>query len=208
MKVIAIMLACLMVLSSQVVFAAQNEDPVTGTVKTVGRAAQGTVETAVSPITALGKGEPDKMITDPVEKGGKTVYNATENAGKALTSQKVDQPKTMFLGQKKQPGWNHLGCFFSMCIICQISIQKVCFYTKEVIGAAAEGAATSEAKGAVIDIINIIIRALVGAYEVVTFPIFASEEQEQILDDSKLLSGEKKNHIFYLQYWQIEGIIC
>lgn len=90
MKVIAIMLACLMVLSSQVVFAAQNEDPVTGTVKTVGRAAQGTVETAVSPITALGKGEPDKMITDPVEKGGKTVYNATENAGKALTSQKVD----------------------------------------------------------------------------------------------------------------------
>lgn len=44
------------------------------------------------------------------------------------------------------------------------------------IGAAAEGAATSEAKGAVIDIINIIIRALVGAYEVVTFPIFASEE--------------------------------
>lgn len=90
MKVIAIILACLMVLSSQAVFAAQNEDPVTGTVKTVGRAAQGTVETAVSPITALGKGEPDKMITDPVEKGGKTVCNATENTGKALTSQKVD----------------------------------------------------------------------------------------------------------------------
>ena len=90
MKVIAIMLACLMVLSSATAFAAQNEDPVTGTVKTVGRAAQGTVETAVSPLEALGKGKPDKIVTDPIEKGGKTVYNATKNTGKALTSQKVD----------------------------------------------------------------------------------------------------------------------
>ena len=90
MKVVAIMLACLMVLSSQVAFAGQSEDPITGTVKTVGRAAQGTVETAVSPITALGRGEPEKMVTDPVEKGGGTIYKATENTGKALTSQKVD----------------------------------------------------------------------------------------------------------------------
>ena len=67
-----------------------NEDPVTGTVKTVGRAAEGTVKTAVSPVKALGEGKPDKMVTDPIEKGGKTVYKATENTGKALTSQKVD----------------------------------------------------------------------------------------------------------------------
>jgi hypothetical protein len=89
MKVIAIMLACLMVLSAASAFAA-SEDPVTGTVKTVGRAAEGTVKTAVSPIQALGEGRPDKMVTDPLEKGGKTVYQATENTGKALTSQKVD----------------------------------------------------------------------------------------------------------------------
>lgn len=89
MRIIAIILISLMVLPA-LALAKDMEDPVTGTVKTVGKAAQGTVETAVSPLEALGKGEPDKMVTDPVEKGGKTVYEATENTGKALTGQKVD----------------------------------------------------------------------------------------------------------------------
>jgi len=63
---------------------------VAGTMKTVGEAAKGTTETAVSPIVAFwrwmtGKGDPDKIVTDPVSQGGKTVYDASKNTGETLT---------------------------------------------------------------------------------------------------------------------------
>jgi len=66
---------------------------VTGSVNTVGEAAKGTTETAVSPIVAfwrnlIGKGKPQEVVTDPVEKGGKTVYDATVNTGKTITGEK------------------------------------------------------------------------------------------------------------------------
>ncbi len=87
-RVFVIMLIGLMVLPAMMALA-EGEDPITGTVKTVGRAAEGTVKTAVSPIEALAK-DPSNMVSDPVELGGKTVYQATENTGKALTGKKVD----------------------------------------------------------------------------------------------------------------------
>jgi hypothetical protein len=90
MKVIAIVLVAFMALSTVTVFAVEREDPITGSVKTVGRAAKGTVETAVSPIVAVGKGEPEKIVTAPLEKGGETVYNAAVDTGKTATMQKVD----------------------------------------------------------------------------------------------------------------------
>lgn len=86
----SIMVVVVMVLASASAFAAEMEDPVTGTVKTVGRAAQGTVETAVSPIQALGKGEPANVVADPVQKGGETVVKAAENTGKTVTCQEVE----------------------------------------------------------------------------------------------------------------------
>ena len=89
-RVLVIMLIGLMVLPSAMALAEKGEDPITGSVKTVGKAAEGTVKTAVSPFEAMGRGEPDKVVTDPVEQGGKTVYQATENTGKALTGKKVD----------------------------------------------------------------------------------------------------------------------
>jgi len=83
---------------------AQDKDPVkdgarytgnvvTGSVETVAEAAQGTTETAVSPIVAFwrsitGQGKADKIVTDPVEKGGKTIYDATVNTGKTVVGQK------------------------------------------------------------------------------------------------------------------------
>ncbi|MFC1570663.1 hypothetical protein ACFL4E_02655 [Candidatus Omnitrophota bacterium] len=88
-KLFVIMLIGLMVLPA-VMCLAEGEDPITGTVKTVGRAAEGTVKTAVSPIEALGEGKPGNIISDPVDQGGKTVYQATDNTGKALTGRKVD----------------------------------------------------------------------------------------------------------------------
>ena len=47
---------------------------VTGTVNTVGK--------------ATGKGKPENVVTDPVNEGGKTVYNASVNTGKTVTGQK------------------------------------------------------------------------------------------------------------------------
>ena len=77
-------------------FAAEEEsgDIVTGTVKTVGKAVAGTAETVASPVVATGRamtgeGSPDKVVTDPVKKGGETVYDATVDTGKTLTGQKV-----------------------------------------------------------------------------------------------------------------------
>ena len=66
---------------------------VTGTANTVGKATEGTAKTAVSPIVAFwnaitGKGTPEKIITDPVNEGGKTVYDASINTGKTVTGQK------------------------------------------------------------------------------------------------------------------------
>jgi len=76
---------------------AQSDDyarnVLTGSVETVGEAAKGTTETAVSPIVAFwrsitGRGKPEKVVTDPVEKGGKTVYDATVNTGKTIAGEK------------------------------------------------------------------------------------------------------------------------
>ena len=79
---------------------AANNDPVkytgnvvTGSVKTVGEAAEGTAKTAVSPIEAFwnfltGKDKGDKVVTDPINKGGKTIYDASVNTGKTITGQK------------------------------------------------------------------------------------------------------------------------
>ncbi len=66
---------------------------VTGSVNTVGEAVDGTVKTGVSPFVAFwrsitGRGNPDKIVTDPVNQGGKTVYDATVNTGKTVVGQK------------------------------------------------------------------------------------------------------------------------
>lgn len=66
-----------------------------GTMKTVGEAAIGTTKTAVSPIVAFwraitGQGKPEKIITDPVQKGGETVYEASVGTGKTVAGQDQD----------------------------------------------------------------------------------------------------------------------
>ena len=68
---------------------------VTGSVKTVGEAAEGTGETAVSPIVAFwraitGQGKPEKVVTDPIEKGGKTIIDGTISTGKILMGEKKE----------------------------------------------------------------------------------------------------------------------
>ncbi|MBD3425978.1 MAG: hypothetical protein GF409_01950 [Candidatus Omnitrophica bacterium] len=81
------------------VIAEEADNPVTnvisGSVKTVGKAAEGTAKTVASPVEAMGKSmqgkeTPDKIITSPVEKGGETVYDATRDTGKTVTGQKVE----------------------------------------------------------------------------------------------------------------------
>lgn len=89
-KIFAIILISLMVVSSQAAFAVQREDPITGSVKTVAKAIQGTVAAGESSIEALAKGDPAKAVSDPVQKSGETVYDATENTGKALSCQTVE----------------------------------------------------------------------------------------------------------------------
>jgi hypothetical protein len=88
-KLVAIILISLMVLSSAAAFAA-TEDPITGSVKTVAKAIQGTVAAGESSIEALAKGDPAKAVSDPVQKSGETVVNAAENTGKALSCQVVE----------------------------------------------------------------------------------------------------------------------
>ena len=96
-----VMIFVFAVISPMTAMAAKdNSDPVkytgnvvTGSVNTVGEAACETTETAVSPLVALwrsltGQGKPEKVVTDPLEKGGKTVYNATTNTGKTVVGQK------------------------------------------------------------------------------------------------------------------------
>ncbi|MFC1570664.1 hypothetical protein ACFL4E_02660 [Candidatus Omnitrophota bacterium] len=87
MKIVAILLIGLMVLPAM---SFAGEDPVTGSVKTVAKAIQGTVAAGESSIEALAKGKPADAVADPVNKTGETVYQATENTGKALTCQTVD----------------------------------------------------------------------------------------------------------------------
>jgi len=97
-----LMIAAFTVISSASVFAAMDEDVttqapkkdiITGTVETVGDAVVGTAETAVSPVTATGRmlaGEdtPDKIVTDPINQGGKTINKAAVDTGETLTGQK------------------------------------------------------------------------------------------------------------------------
>ena len=70
-----------------------TEGVVTGSVNTVGEAAYGTTKTAVSPFKrfwnwATGKGKGQEIVTDPVNTGGKTIYDATVNTGKTVAGQK------------------------------------------------------------------------------------------------------------------------
>jgi len=62
-------------------------------VNTVGEAAVGTTETAVSPFKAAwnwmtGKGKGKDIVTSPVNKGGKTIYDTTVSTGKTLEGKK------------------------------------------------------------------------------------------------------------------------
>ena len=64
----------------------------TGSVKTVGTAAKETTEAGVSPLVAFwnwmtGKGKPEKVVTEPVERSGKAVANAVVNTGKTIVGQ-------------------------------------------------------------------------------------------------------------------------
>jgi hypothetical protein len=65
-------------------------DVVKGTADTVGYAAKGTTEVAVSPFVAFwksitGQGKAEKIVTDPVNKAGKTVYDTSVNTGNTVT---------------------------------------------------------------------------------------------------------------------------
>ncbi|MFQ5952683.1 MAG: hypothetical protein ACE5JK_04680 [Candidatus Omnitrophota bacterium] len=94
--VLVIAVACVFATGSY----AAEKDPVqytgnvvTGSVKTVGEAAEGTAKTAVSPIEALwnfltGKGKGEKIVTEPVERGGRTIKRAGEDTGKTLRGEK------------------------------------------------------------------------------------------------------------------------
>ncbi len=105
-KVVAVLIIAGFILSSvSIAFAAEEEknpaekaatytgNVVSGSVNTVGEATKETTETAVSPLVALwrsltGKGKPEKVVTDPINKGGETVYNATVNTGKTIVGEK------------------------------------------------------------------------------------------------------------------------
>lgn len=101
-KIAIVMLVMAFVLSVVAPMAAMAQDQpqapkqdaahraVKGTFQTAGEAAKGTTETAVSPFVALwrsmtGKGKPEKIVTDPVEKGGKTVYDASKNTAETVS---------------------------------------------------------------------------------------------------------------------------
>lgn len=68
------------------------EDYGTPAARTVGEAAKGTAETAVSPVVAFwkwmtGKDKGEKVVTDPVNKTGETIYDAAINAKDTVTGQ-------------------------------------------------------------------------------------------------------------------------
>ncbi len=54
----------------------------------------------------------------------------------------------------------------------------------------AEGVATGLTKGTVMGIVNTVVRALAGAYEVATFPVPVPQGYEPIMDDPKFLAKE------------------
>jgi hypothetical protein len=89
-RIIAIMMVMVLVVGTSMAMAAETEDPVTGAVKTVGKAAKGTVDTAVSPFKAMGDENPSEVIVAPVKTGAKTVGEAAVDTGKTATMQKVD----------------------------------------------------------------------------------------------------------------------
>ena len=65
----------------------------TGSVNTVGEAAKEITQKAVSPFVAFwrsitGKGIPQEVVTDPINKGGKAVYDTTVNTGNVVTGKK------------------------------------------------------------------------------------------------------------------------
>lgn len=54
----------------------------------------------------------------------------------------------------------------------------------------AEGVATGVTKGTVVGVVNTVLRALVGVYEVATFPVPVPANYEPIMDDPKFLSAQ------------------
>jgi len=54
----------------------------------------------------------------------------------------------------------------------------------------AEGAAVGLTKGTIVGVVNTVVRAVVGVYEVATFPLPIPADYEPILDDPKFLQGE------------------
>jgi hypothetical protein len=70
-----------------------TKDVVVGTVKTVGEAAKGTVDTAVSPIKATdralkGEGDVQEIVTDPINQGGETVHDTIVSTGETVQGKK------------------------------------------------------------------------------------------------------------------------
>ena len=66
---------------------------VTGSAKTVGEATEGTAKTAASPFVSFwnfltGKGKGEKVVTEPVDKAGKTTYDAAVNTGRTIVGDK------------------------------------------------------------------------------------------------------------------------
>lgn len=101
-KIAIVMLVMAFVLSVVAPMAAMAQDQpqapkqdaahraVKGTFQTVGEAAKGSTETAVSPLVAFwkaitGQDKAEKVVTDPVEKGGKTVYDASKNTAETVS---------------------------------------------------------------------------------------------------------------------------
>ena len=54
----------------------------------------------------------------------------------------------------------------------------------------AEGAGAAVTKGPVLGVVNTVIRALVGVYEVATFPVPVPENYEPILDSPEILGKQ------------------
>ncbi|MFA6636682.1 MAG: hypothetical protein WCV56_06235 [Candidatus Omnitrophota bacterium] len=66
-----------------------SKDVVTGSVNTVGKTTKGLGETLWSPFAAVGrwfrgKAKPHEVVTDPINKGGKTVHDTAVNTGKTV----------------------------------------------------------------------------------------------------------------------------
>jgi len=89
-KIVAVMIIILLVAPSMV-FAVEEgkakEGPIIGGLTTIREAGKGVVDTAMSPLVALKDNEPGKVVSDPVEKGGKTLYETGKNTAETIALQ-------------------------------------------------------------------------------------------------------------------------